>query len=146
MAKVTGETTLLQELLSARLFKPSQGRVVRQVTAIAVAVVCAAAAWQLRATVLGGEDYSSSVRTGVPALLLVLGVWFSFRVVNWPTFANFLIQVEGEMDKVTWASWDYLKRATGIVLVVMLLLGAYLFAWDILWQRIFTWIGFLEIV
>ncbi|MCA8994865.1 MAG: preprotein translocase subunit SecE [Planctomycetaceae bacterium] len=146
MAKAPGETTLPQELLSARLFKPSQGRVVRQVTAIAIAVVGAIAAWQLRSTVLGSEQYSSAMRTGIPAVLLVLGVWFAFRIVNWPSFANFLIQVEGEMDKVTWASWDYLKRATGIVLVVMLLLGAYLFAWDILWQRIFTWIGFLEIV
>ena len=32
-----------------------------------------------------------------------------------PTFANFLISVEAEMDKVSWATWGYLKRATAVV-------------------------------
>ncbi len=145
MAKVAEETTLVQELLSLRLYKQNQGRVVRQVTAIAIGLSIAAAAWRMRVTLLGGENVSDYVRTGVPALVFVLGAWFAYRVVSWPTFANFLIQVESEMDKVTWATWDYLKRSTAIVLVTMLLLSAYLFGWDFLWQKIFTAIGFLQI-
>lgn len=144
MAKVSDETSLVQELLSLRLYKQNQGRVVRQVTAIAIALCLAAAAWRMRVTVLGGESISVSLREGISTAVLVIGVWFAFRVVNWPTFANFLIQVEAEMDKVTWATWDYLKRATTIVLVTMLILGVYLFGWDILWQQIFAAIGFLE--
>jgi preprotein translocase subunit SecE len=69
----------------------------------------------------------------------------AFRLVNWPNFANFLISVEAEMDKVSWASWDYLKRATGVVLVSMVVLGAYLFFCDIFWQQLFGFIGFLDL-
>ena len=78
-------------------------------------------------------------------MIAVLGAWLAFRLIHWPRFANFLVSVQAEMDKVTWADWDYLKRATGIVLVTMLLLGVYLFGWDILWQKIFTFIGFLDL-
>lgn len=145
MAKVTDDSTLVSELFSLRMYKQNQGRVVRQVTAIAIALSLAAAAWRFRATFLAGDDINSSIRLGIPALLFILGAWFAYRVVNWPTFANFLIQVEAEMDKVTWATWEYLKRATGIVLITMLLLGTYLFVWDILWQKIFTAIGFLQL-
>ncbi len=144
MAKVSEETSLVWEMLSPRLFKRNQGRVVRQVTAIAIGLTMAAAAWRMRAAFLSGDDVLPSMRLGLPALVFVLGAWFAFRVVNWPTFANFLIQVEGEMDKVTWATWEYLKRATVIVLVTMMLLSAYLFGWDILWKKIFMAIGFLD--
>lgn len=145
MAKANENTSLIRELLSARLYKQNQGRVVRQVTAVAIAVIAAAGAWQLKATLLGGEDVSAGLQYGIPGAVFVAGAWAAYRLVNWPPFANFLISVEAEMDKVTWADWDYLKRATGIVLVTMLLLGVYLFGWDILWQKIFTFVGFLDL-
>jgi preprotein translocase subunit SecE len=130
-------------MLSARLFKPNQGRVVRQVTAVAVAVVFVAAAWRLRVTIF--SDAANWLSLGVPAVAAVLGCWFAFRLVTWPRFANFLISVEAEMDKVSWADWGYLKRATAVVLVTMVVLGAYLFTWDILWQQLFGLIGFLDL-
>ena len=36
----------------------------------------------------------------MPRLLLVFGVWVSYRLVNVPAFADFLIAVEAEMNKV----------------------------------------------
>lgn len=142
MAKGNSET-LWGELLSARLFKPNQGRLVRQVTAITVAVIFLAAAWRLRATIL--SDAPAWVNMGLPGAVALFGCWFAFRLVSWPRFANFLISVEAEMDKVSWADWEYLKRATAVVLVTMVVLGAYLFAWDIIWQQIFGFIGFLDL-
>ena len=39
MAKANENTSLIRELLSARLYKQNQGRVVRQVTAVAIAQI-----------------------------------------------------------------------------------------------------------
>ena len=37
-------------------------------------------------------------------LLLLLGLWIGYRLVNMPQFADFLIAVEAEMNKVSWPS------------------------------------------
>lgn len=154
MAKGKAETSFWGEFFQARLYKPTQGRIVRQVTALAVAVVFVIAAWRLHSTILmdvgsvislGGVNLPGSLlRVGLPALVGLLGCWIAYRLVNWPVFANFLISVEAEMDKVSWASLEYLKRATVVVLVLMVFLGAYLFLCDIVWQQVFSMIGFLD--
>jgi preprotein translocase, SecE subunit, bacterial len=154
MAKAKAETSLWSELFQLRLFKPSQGRVVRQVTGFAVASVFVIAAWRLYATVLSDIGATTNIlgltvpgnliRLGLPVVIALVGAWVSYRLVNWPTFANFLISVEAEMDKVSWASMDYLKRATAVVLVLMVFMGAYLFVCDLFWQQLFVWIGFLD--
>lgn len=143
MAKAKAETSLWGEMLNVRLFKPNQGRVVRQVTAGAVAGIFILIGWRMHVTVLA--DVDPTLRYSISGAVVALGVWLAFRLVNWPTFANFLISVEAEMDKVSWASWDYLKRATGVVIVTMIVLGAYLFLWDIIWQQLFDFIGFLDL-
>lgn len=143
MAKAKAELTFWGNFLAPGLFKPNQGRVVRQVTAAIVAIIFVAAGWRIRATFL--LDFDPTVAVGVPLAVALLGLWFAYRVVNWPPFANFLISVEAEMDKVSWATFDYLKRATVVVLVVMFAMGAYLSLADILWQMLFKAIGFLEI-
>lgn len=143
MAKAKAETSLWVSLMQVRLFKPSQGKVVRQITAFAVAAIFVAAGWRVHGTLL--SDSPDWMKYGIPGGMAVLGCWLAFRLVNWPTFANFLISVEAEMDKVSWASWDYLKRATAVVLVTMVFLGAYLFFCDIFWQQLFGFIGFLDL-
>ena len=40
----------------------------------------------------------------IPLLLLALTFWFAFRSVNMPTFAEFLIATEAEMNKVSWST------------------------------------------
>ena len=143
MAKAKAETTFFGNFLIPGLFKPNQGRVVRQVTGAAVGIVAIAAAWRLRVTVLA--DYSPQVALFLPLALALFGIWFAYRLVNWPPFANFLIAVEGELDKVSWADWDYLKRATIVVLVVMFTMGAYLYFADFVWQQLFSFVGFLDL-
>lgn len=143
MAKAKTETTFWGNFLIPGLFKPSQGRVVRQVTAATFAIVLVAAAWRMRETLLA--EMLPAVSLGLPLISAVLGLWFSYRVVNWPPFANFLISVEAELDKVSWADWGYLKRATVVVLVVMFAMGAYLYLADFFWQQLFSAIGFLDL-
>ncbi len=52
-----------------------------------------------------------------------------------PAFADFLISVEGEMNKVSWPSRGELFRASLVVILVIFFLAALLFAYD----AVLTW-------
>jgi preprotein translocase subunit SecE len=143
MARAADDASFFAELTSPNLYKRNQGRLTRQLTAIAAALVFILGAWTLSNTVLSEAD--RPVRLGLPIAISLLGVWVGFRVVNYPRFADFLISVEAEMDKVSWPDWPYLVRATGVVLGVMVLTAAYLFLWDTVWMWFFRLIGFLHI-
>ena len=56
----------------------------------------------------------------MPGLLVLFGWWVCYRVVNVPSFADFLIAVEAEMNKVSWPSRAELFRASLVVLVVII--------------------------
>jgi preprotein translocase subunit SecE len=77
----------------------------------------------------------------IPAVLLAAGLWFGYRVVNWPRFADFLIAVEAEMNKVTWPGKDELIRASIVVMFTIFFLAVSLFAFDIIWLQFFSFIG-----
>jgi len=66
----------------------------------------------------------------VPFALLAGGLWASFRVVQFPPFADFLISVEGEMNKVSWPARGELLRASVVVMFVIFFLAFILFAYD----------------
>lgn len=136
----TNNAPLAAELLQASVYKPNQGRIVRQLTALAIWVIVALGCWRLYSTLRGSFDanYAGSVITGVA---LFAGLWFGFRVVNWPRFADFLIAVEAEMNKVTWPSKDELIRASIVVIFTIFFLASVLFLFDIVWQFIFNFIG-----
>jgi preprotein translocase subunit SecE len=75
----------------------------------------------------------------VPALLVAFGAWLAFRIVNFPRFADFLISVEAEMNKVSWPSRGELFRASMVVLVVIFLLTAILLAYDLILKAAIGW-------
>jgi preprotein translocase SecE subunit len=73
--------------------------------------------------------------------------WMSWRIVNWPAFADFLIATEAEMNKVSWTTRKRLVQDTIVVLVTVILLTVFLFVVDILWIRILSnpWVYVLQI-
>ncbi len=73
--------------------------------------------------------------------LLAAGVWIGYRIVNMPQFADFLIAVEAEMNKVSWPSRAELVRSSVVVILVIFLLAIVLFGFDLLWQFLFSLIG-----
>ena len=73
---------------------------------------------------------------GVPLAALVLGLWFSFRIVHVPRFADFLIAVEAEMNKVSWPSTTELIKSSLVVIIVIFLLTGVLFGYDLLWRAV----------
>src|SRR5262245_22217139 len=106
-------TQTLAELLKTDIYKSKQGKIVRQATCLTIWVAFALAAYQL-------YHYMHAIMTNVPlavtytvpTVLLVLGLWVGYRLVNLPSFADFLIAVEAEMNKVSWPSQTELIRAS----------------------------------
>ena len=90
------------------------------------------------------RDEATWITYGIPLLLFALGLWIIWRLINWSRFADFLISVEAEMDKVSWPSRQELFRATAVVLATMFFLGMVLFLYDVFWVWLFQSIGILQ--
>ncbi len=154
MATVSEESasnrSLISELFAGALYKHRQGRIVRQVTCLALWLTMWLGGWQLYET-LGSGLYDDTFGSGtfgmgllrylVPIGMVALGMWFAFRLVNWPKFADFLISVEAEMTKVSWPTKTELYRASMVVIFTMAFMAVLLFAYDLIWQAIFDAIG-----
>jgi preprotein translocase subunit SecE len=116
-------------MFSFGLYKRNQGRIARQATFAALAVLVALGGWSLSAY---SEEYGRVWEYYVPMALVAIGLWASFRVVNIPAFADFLISVEGEMNKVSWPSRGELFRASVVVILVIFFLAGLLYVYDAL--------------
>ena len=143
MAKSKVVVGMLSEMFSFGLYKRNQGKQVRQVSG-----VCVAAFFVIAASTLSNNFpvvTSEGIVFGLPILVGVLGCWFAYRVVNFGPVADFMIAVQSEMDKVSWPSWPQLWRATVVVLVTMVFIAMSLFVFDVIWQQLFRFVGFLRI-
>ncbi|MBD3673594.1 MAG: preprotein translocase subunit SecE [Planctomycetaceae bacterium] len=136
---------MLSEMFSAGLYKRNQGRRVRQWTGVAISAIFVLGAWSLYRTLQGDFKLEDAVSTGVAFGLAAAGTWFAYRVVNYPRFADFLISVQAEMDKVSWVSWKELVRSTIVVIVCMTFIGVLLYAYDAAWAAIFKFLNVLKI-
>jgi preprotein translocase subunit SecE len=162
--KWTLVNAFLRELFHVGIYKRTQGRVARQVTFAAAAVTWALGLfglweslgsmlthwpgnwlndWKLGRNEAVEAVVRQSVHHGLPFLLLLLGLWAFYRLVNVPRFADFLIAVEAEMNKVSWPTRGELYRSSVVVLVTIFALAILLFGFDLFWQRVFTWLRIL---
>jgi len=142
MAKSRIAISFLAGLFSLGLYKRNQGKQVRQVCGVSVAAIFIIAASALSGTF--STKASQLFAFGLPVLVGVLGCWLSYRIVNFPPVADFMISVQSEMNKVSWPTWPQLWRATVVVLVTMVFLAISLFVFDVIWRAVFTQIGFLR--
>ena len=151
---------LWREMFALGVYKRSQGRLLRQLTFGALALTIALGAWRLSVFVtdgglayaivqsISGERNVSLLQAVVavdryvlPSLLLAIGLWISFRVVNYPRFADFLIAVEAEVNKVSWPSRAELVRSTIVVLLTIIVLAVILFMYDFMWRLLLQVLG-----
>ena len=132
-----------QELVQVGIYKRSQGRIARQLTFAAIAIVVALGAWRLSATVKFTRlaAWLPGVEFWLPAAMLFAGLWIAYRLVNMPSFADFLIAVEAEMNKVSWPSRAELFRYSAVVIVVIFLLALILYGFDACWWLLFRALG-----
>jgi preprotein translocase SecE subunit len=85
----------------------------------------------------GRDSLNLGLRFMIPGLLLALGLWSSYRVVNVPAFADFLIAVEAEMNKVSWPTRNELFRASMVVLILIVAFAIILAGFDYSWALLF---------
>lgn len=130
-----------RDWFSPGIYKRSQGRIARQVTFAVLAVALAIGAWRLMQMLAGR---GASLQFGVAGVVLLVGWWVCYRVVNVPRFADFLIAVEAEMNKVSWPSRGELFRSAVVVMVTMFGLAAALYAYDVVWQALLSFLGVLK--
>jgi preprotein translocase SecE subunit len=149
-----------QGWFSAKSYKKGQGLRARRATMLAImgvvgcglwvhlqsSAMFSAAPWEVTLPYHIGQ---SVVVMWLPAFtsILVVGaatIWFSYRLVNFPKFADFLIATEAEMSKVTWSGRRRLIQDTIVVLVTVVLMTVFLYAMDITWSALLTWLGVLH--
>lgn len=129
-------------------YKPEMGRYTRMGTFIGAMALIAWGAVFLNnqlSVFEGDEGWRLLVTPGVPILVFVLlGVvawWLSFSK---PASSDFMIATEGEMKKVNWSTKRELIGSTKVVILFTLLMAAFLFGVDVVFQALFSWIGVLK--
>ncbi len=140
--KQTGSTgvSLIGSMFQAGLYKPQQGRIVRQVTFVTIAVLALLIAWEFGQMTFV-EDLFSGASYATFGLVALIGLWFAYRIVNYPAFTDFLIAVEAEMKKVSWPAWPQLWAASLVVIFVIFSMALSLWVFDLAWTWIFKMIG-----
>ncbi|MEM1010023.1 MAG: preprotein translocase subunit SecE, partial [Myxococcota bacterium] len=118
VAKSESRGSFWSELFQFGVYKPNQGRVVRQLSFLAIAILAILAAVELNRLPLFSQAF-----TGARYILLlvvgVVGLWFAYRIVNFSKFADILIAVEAEMNKVSWPTKTELWNASLVVIFVI---------------------------
>jgi len=135
---------IFKQMLQPGIYKRSQGRVARQVTFAGLAVGVLLAAWRI--SVFGKNvsgDYGHLWQFAVPGVIALVGIWVAFRLVNLPAFADFLIAVEAEMNKVSWPSRAELVRSSIVVIMLIVIMALVLFGYDVFWRWL---LSFLRVV
>ncbi len=128
--------TFFHELVHVGIYKRSQGRITRQITFASLALVIALGLLRLSSMLAGkGLEYQFAL----PGVLLLAGLWASYRLVNVPGVADFLIAVEAEMNKVSWPTRMELFRASMVVLIMIFALALILAGYDIFWKVLLSW-------
>ena len=122
---------LISGMFTATRYKRSQGRIARQLTFAAMAMVVVLGAAKINAVAV--DDIGTYF---VPLAVTLVGLWAAFRIVNLPKFADFLIAVEAEMNKVSWPSRAEAWRASVVVIVVIFFLAALLFMYDLVLDKV----------
>lgn len=125
------------------IYKRSQGTYTRLSTAFALILVFALGCVQLyKHLKVIDTSFSPNVEMWIQALIPVilfvllslLGLW----LVNRHKIADFMIDAEGEMKKVSWSSRHEIFVSTVVVITVVVLMAALLGAFDLIFSLFFT--------
>jgi len=132
----TVASPFLSTWFSFGFYKRSQGRWTRYATFFSLVIIAVYGAYSCH-NFLSDPSYSA----GVSGAVLLAGLWFAFRIVQWPRFADFLIGVEAEVNKVSWPSKPELYRSVIVVMLMLFGLAAVIFVFDIVWRTVLGALG-----
>ena len=124
------------------IYKRGQGKYTRLCSGfgwgILVALGCLTLYRQLAVIEMDNEQAEMWVRTMVPVGLFAILGSVIFWLLNRPSLANFMIDAEGEMKKVSWSSRKEIMVSTSIVIVVVFLMATFLSVVDLAFNMFFT--------
>jgi preprotein translocase subunit SecE len=116
------------------IYKPGQGRYARISTGVLLGLFVGYGCNSLR-YLLGGTSLSAVLARVIPvAVFLVAAAGIAFAL-NYPKFADFLIETEIEMGRVIWPTRKAVLGSSVVVIVTVLVMAALLFGADelLLW-------------
>ncbi|MCE9532992.1 MAG: preprotein translocase subunit SecE [Planctomycetes bacterium] len=133
-------------------YKRNQGLKVRRMTILGIIIVLGSGVYTLiHNRTITSENWTVTlpfVKTSIllipnapfmiPLLLVALTIWFAWRVVNFPVFADFLIATEAEINKVSWTPRARLIQDTIVVLITLFIITAFLFVVDVFWGKLLS--------
>lgn len=124
------------------IYKRGQGKYTRLGSGfgwgIVAALGCLVLYGQLDALDIASPQVGMWVKTMIPvALLLGLGL-FIFWLLNRPSVADFMIEAEGEMKKVSWSSRKEIAVSTTVVIAVVIIMAVFLGLADLGFSMFFT--------
>jgi preprotein translocase SecE subunit len=125
------------------VYKRNQGRNTRLGTAVGAAIIVGGFVWYLYDLL---EVYDSLyVQAGVAAAVgLVLGLLAYWLIGVHHRASDFLIATDGELKKVNWSSKKEVIGSTKVVIFTTLLMAVVLFFVDIVFLKLFQFIGVWE--
>lgn len=135
---------LVRGLFQWGMYKRSQGRITRQVSFAAIWLLVIIGAWRLNAYLQQNAGASPDLAVAIPLAVAVVGGWIAYRLVNLPSFADFLIAVEAEMNKVSWPTRAELIRSSLVVVFSILFLAVALYCYDTFWAFLLSRLGVMK--
>jgi preprotein translocase subunit SecE len=121
-------STFWREMFSVGVYKRQQGRIARQATFGAMIFTFGVGCFRLSQMLVASDSF---LRIGIPIALFAATAWLAYRLVNYPSFADFLIAVEAEMAKVSWPTRAELYRSSLVVMFTIFGLAALLWIYDL---------------
>lgn len=122
--------------MSLKIYKRGQGYYTRlwsALTTFAIVVIGCVVLWNR----LRGTD-NPWIEFLIPAGVCAAFGYLIFWLVNKPNVADFMIQAEGEIKKVSWSSKKEIVASTTIVICVVFLMAILLLCADLLFQFLLT--------
>ena len=126
-----------------RIYRRGQGKHTRLWTAFALAAIvilgCLRLYEQLRAAELSQDNSIQTwVETLIPVGVFLIFAWLIYWVVNTPKIADFMVDAEGEMKKVSWSSRKEIMVSTTVVVVVVATMAVFLGVVDLEFSFFFS--------
>lgn len=158
----TGESWMIsleeQGWFHAAGYKRILGQRVRRLTILGLLLLGGSGVWSLSSQGVLPENWTLSMpydmdpilvmpdaRLMIPFIVMAFILWFAYRAVNVPNFAEFLIATEAEMNKVSWTPRKRLGQDTIVVLTATIAMALFLLIVDIFWGWLLSihWVGVL---
>ncbi len=134
--------------MALSIYKKGQGYWTRLMSAIAFGMIVLMGVrwlWDLLITVRIGAIQTIYLQAAASIVVIAVGGWIGYYIIGLkPRVVDFMIATEGEMKKVNWSSRREILGSTWVVIALTAFIALFCFAFDRVFQQIFTWIGVLE--